>query len=220
MRLLIAEDQDVAAEGLRLLLGAEASTISMVASPEQAMVALRAGSFDLLLLDLTFAGSRRNGFSLLREAGMLQPALRTLVWTVHPGVDLATKARELGAAGFLSKYAPAQTLLEALRAVKGGGEWFQPLPPEHAHFTPREIEVACLLHAGLTRSTIATRLHLSVPTVDMHLNNLKRKLKVGRLTTMSAAIEREGLHLLDPPRLPGADCEINWCLFLPYLLCA
>jgi hypothetical protein len=67
-RILIADDQPDLIDALRLLLKGEGIYVDSVSSPEAALAAIAAGSFDLLLMDLNYTGdttSGREGIDLL-----------------------------------------------------------------------------------------------------------------------------------------------------------
>lgn len=64
-----------------------------------------------------------------------------------------------------------------------------PAPP----LTPRERAVLDLLAAGLRRDRIAWRLNISLPTVDMHVRNLRRKLSAQTTSAAVASAARHGL---------------------------
>jgi pimeloyl-ACP methyl ester carboxylesterase/DNA-binding CsgD family transcriptional regulator len=94
-----------------------------------------------------------------------------------------------------------------LRAFLGS----QPAPPEPVELSPRELEVLELVAAGLTNDAIATRLCLSVRTVERHLSNLYLKLGVsGKAGRAAAAVRfseslRAGRHPTAGDLGDGAD---------------
>ena len=69
-----------------------------------------------------------------------------------------------------------------------------PAPPR---LSARERAVLDLLAAGLRRDRIAWRLNISLPTVDLHARNLRRKLSAG--TTSEAIAHAMRLGLIAPP---------------------
>jgi DNA-binding CsgD family transcriptional regulator len=70
------------------------------------------------------------------------------------------------------------------------------------NLTPRELTVLIYLGSGLTASTIARRIGVSIYTVNKHLENLYRKLGTSdRLTTV---LHAQSLGLLHQPSPAGA----------------
>lgn len=62
-----------------------------------------------------------------------------------------------------------------------------------SQLTSREIECLNALADGLTNDGIARRLHISVPTVAMHLTNARRKLEAVTREQAIAIAMRRGL---------------------------
>lgn len=56
--------------------------------------------------------------------------------------------------------------------------------------TPREQEIALLVHAGLSNKAIADRLCLTVPTVKRHLQNTFRKLSISNRTLLAILVQQ------------------------------
>lgn len=61
---------------------------------------------------------------------------------------------------------------------------------EQPLLTPRQQEIANLATQGLDRRKIAIELFLSLPTIDSHLTNIYRVLKVKNFTQMVATLKR------------------------------
>jgi DNA-binding NarL/FixJ family response regulator len=57
--------------------------------------------------------------------------------------------------------------------------------------SPRELEIAQLVHRGRTNKQIANALHVSERTVETHLTHAFRKLGVPGRSALAAAVERE-----------------------------
>jgi len=62
------------------------------------------------------------------------------------------------------------------------------------HLTPREIEVAYLISAGLTNPEIAEKLYISIRTVQAHLRTIYRKVKVHNRTSLVSRLMLDHRH--------------------------
>lgn len=116
MRILIVEDEKVAARGLQRMvedfLGKEISWIGWEASLEASKVSLAENPVDILLLDLNLNGE--NGFELLQ--GAVAGSFHTIV--VSANEDQALRAFEYGVLDFVPKPVSAERLEKALNRVK------------------------------------------------------------------------------------------------------
>ncbi len=116
MRILIVEDEKVAARGLQRMvedfLGKEISWIGWEASLEASKASLAENPVDILLLDLNLNGE--NGFELLQ--GAVAGSFHTIV--VSANEDQALRAFEYGVLDFVPKPVSAERLEKALNRVK------------------------------------------------------------------------------------------------------
>ena len=104
----------------------------------------------------------------------------------------ARTALRAGAAGFLTKEAPDDDVLEAVRAVAAGGTYLDSAigvaavtgTPESATgdgaLSPRETEVLRLVALGHTNAEIASELNMSLRTVETHRSHIQQKLRLSR----------------------------------------
>jgi DNA-binding NarL/FixJ family response regulator len=96
---------------------------------------------------------------------------------------------ELGACGALALRDRAARELRRLgRRVPRGAST---APDTVGALSPREVEIAQLVHQGRTNKEIAAALYLSERTVETHLTHAYRKLGVSGRTALAAAVERE-----------------------------
>jgi DNA-binding NarL/FixJ family response regulator len=211
---LIADDHAIVREGLRrILAGDPAFRVAGEAKDgHEVLAAVRAGGFDVLLLDLSMPG--RSGIELLKQVKAERPALKVLVLSMHDEEQYAVRAIRAGASGYLNKDTAGAQLVAALRRIAAGGLFITPTVAEalaaglqapanelpHKRLSDREYEVLLLLAGGESVSGIAERLHLSVKTVSTHKTHIFEKMNLGSL----ADLVRYALahRLLDSPDLP------------------
>lgn len=119
-RILVADDQPDARLLVRLVLEREAFEVVEAADGEEALAAIEEGSFDLVLLDVRLPTI--DGLDVLRSI-RARAAVPVLMVSAATGTEMAERARQAGADGFLAKpYRPAD-LIGAVRLVlEGAGQ--------------------------------------------------------------------------------------------------
>jgi two-component system invasion response regulator UvrY len=187
--ILLVEDHAIVRSGIRRLLADRPETTLMeVATGDAALARLRAGAFDLLILDLNLPGL--GGLELLRRIMAAYPALKVLVFSQHTEAVYASRAMEAGARGYISKNAAPEELLDAIESVLAGGtaierDIAQELGSreEDAYLRPltqRDMEILRLLADGKSLSQIAEALGVAYKTVANTLSRIKDKLGVSQ----------------------------------------
>lgn len=118
-RILVCDDQPDVLAALRLLLKSERFGCTPCESPAQAMALVRAGRFDVALIDLNYSRdttSGREGLELLAALRRLDPDLPVVVMTAWGTIDIAVQAMQAGAADFIEKPWDNLRLVSVLRA--------------------------------------------------------------------------------------------------------
>jgi two-component system response regulator NreC len=187
--IVLADDHRVVRAGLRLLLDghgdlsivAEAGT---VAETERAVAAHQPR---VLVLDVDMPdGSALPAIGRLRESSR-QTAI--VVLTMHTDPELAREALGAGATGFVLKEGAEAELVDAIRLAAVGRTYLAPelgarlavgdrhgdRDPRPDGLSPRELEVLGLIALGHTNGEIASRLYLSVRTVESHRARIQGK---------------------------------------------
>jgi len=186
---LLAEDHRVVRAGLRLLLDrqdgieviGEAGTI---AETERSTAELRPR---VLVLDIDMPeGSSIPAIPRIQQGA---PGTRIVILTMHTAPSLARDALRVGATGFVLKEAAEAELIDAIRAVAAGRTYLNPElgaqlaaegpdgPARPDDLSARELEVLELIALGHTNGEIATRLFLSVRTVESHRAHIQQKTR-------------------------------------------
>lgn len=120
MRILIAEDDQVLADGLLRALRSSGAAVDHVASGSEADAALRTSSqFDLLILDLGLP--RMHGLEVLRALRGRGSALPVLILTAADSVEERVKGLDYGADDYMAKPFSLQELEARVRALTRRG---------------------------------------------------------------------------------------------------
>ncbi len=117
-RILVADDQADIIFALEALLKGEGYEIRSATSPAAALEALRASSFDLVLMDLNYTrhpASVREGIDLLTRIEEIDPLVPVVVMTAWGSIDLAVEAMNIGATNFVQKPWNNARLVELVR---------------------------------------------------------------------------------------------------------
>jgi len=91
-------------------------------SAAQAIEAVRAGCWDVLILDLSLPD--KSGMAVLREIRRLRSPAAVLVLTLHAGAAWARGVRRAGASGYIEKSAPPGRISAAVATVLSGQTYF------------------------------------------------------------------------------------------------
>ena len=124
-RILVVEDEQHLAEGLRFNLEAEGYQVQVVETGEAALDLLKPGpsAFDVVVLDIMLPG--KDGFQVmseLRHAGQFIP---TLMLTARGHPDDVLKGFEAGADDYLTKPFELAILIARLRGLLRRRQWLE-----------------------------------------------------------------------------------------------
>jgi len=119
MRILIAEDDQVLADGLLRSLRAAGYAADHVTSGSEADAALAAHEFDLVILDLGLP--RLHGFEVLRRLRGRGSSVPVLILTAADSVEQRVKGLDLGADDYMAKPFSLQELEARVRALMRRG---------------------------------------------------------------------------------------------------
>jgi DNA-binding NarL/FixJ family response regulator len=207
MKLLIIDDHQLFAEGLKFLLESLDASIQTahVKDAKEALEYLQANdSPDLILLDINLPGI--NGFSLMQQFQKINIWSPILIISATESIGMAQLAIDSGASGFISKSCNSIALISAVQTVLKG-DIYNPInlfskkgdgisgdtEMKLVHITNRQKEILHLLSQGLLNKQIASELGISANTVKAHLYEIFRHLKVNNRTAAVKAAFQQGI---------------------------
>ncbi|HWZ94462.1 MAG TPA: response regulator transcription factor [Opitutaceae bacterium] len=197
----IVDDHSLIRRGLTALIGAEpdmqvCGQAEDVAKATTEIMKLRP---DLVIADISLKGN--SGLELVKNIKAFDPAIRVLVLSMHDESIYALRALKAGARAYLMKGDLAEKIVEAIRRVGKGhlyvsenvagqmlsqltiGRSFETDSPVSS-LSDRELEVVNLIGNGLPTREIATKLNISIKTVETHRAHIKRKVNIKNATQL------------------------------------
>jgi DNA-binding NarL/FixJ family response regulator len=197
IRLVIAEDQRLFRQSLRLLLDREPD-ISVVGEATDGREAFNLSMElkpDMVLMDVDMP--KLDGVTATKLIQGCLPDIKVLMLSVHDDDNRIVAAVQAGACGYILKDADHQEFLRIIRGTFRGEPVASPFLPDrlartayHAltrgdheaggvtALTDREWEILACAAAGRGNKEIADQLCVSSDTVKTHLHHIYRKLGV------------------------------------------
>ena len=202
VRILVADDHDVVRRGLREQLsahegweicgeasnGREAVQLAMKLSPDVAVI-------DLSMPEL-------NGLEATRQIRREMPGTEVVIFTMHETEQLIREVLSAGARGYVLKSDAGRHLTSAVEALSHRRPFFTAKVSEalldaflkssakedegsaFRALTDREREIVQMLAEGKSNKEIATRLSISVKTVETHRATVMRKLDINSIVEL------------------------------------
>jgi len=207
IRILLAEDQRLLRDGLRIILDLEPGLVVVgeAADGEEAVQRALELRPDIVLMDVQMP--LRSGVEATALIAAACPGTRVIVLTTFDYEDYVFDAVKAGAMGYLLKDVPAPELIDTIRRVHAGESFIQPRvasklllelgrrarAPQEEELTEREREVLGLLAAGASNRDIGARLYLAEGTVKNHVSNILGKLHAANRTHAVSLAREQGL---------------------------
>lgn len=209
-RVLLADDHTLLREGLRRSLeDAGVEVVGEAGDGEQAIEEARRLRPQIILMDLHLPGV--DGASATRTILSEQAQTGIVALTGVGAEEDVLSAIRAGALGYLSKTAPREEFLQAIRRVAQGETWLPPHLTRRllAHVKPpadeapepltgRECEVLTFMARGLSNRQISRELNIVEATVRTHVSHILGKLGASNRVEAALHALRSGLaHLQD-----------------------
>jgi len=206
IRILLADDHEVVRAGYRRLLSStpDIEVIAEAASGEAAYSSYCKLAPDVVVMDLTMPGI--GGLEASHRILVYDSNAKILVFSVHENEVMLNRALVIGVLGYISKRSASEVMIEAIRQVAAGGMYVgqEMMPylvkrrtsPESelvSELSPREFEVFRLLADSKSVNEIANLLNLSPKTVGHHMTNIKNKLHITNVASLTRLAIRLGV---------------------------
>ncbi|MCX7210291.1 MAG: response regulator transcription factor [Burkholderiales bacterium] len=144
MRILLAEDDSVLADGLTRSLRQSGYVTDCVSNGQEADNALSAQDFDLLILDLDLP--KMSGLDVLRRLRSRDSRIPVLILTAGDSVEQRVKALDLGADDYMAKPFALSELEARVRALTRRGAGGGPTIIKHGPLSFDQVGRIAYLH--------------------------------------------------------------------------
>lgn len=200
IRVLVADDHPVVAQGLVALLECEAdiTVVGQAYDGCQAVELFHQHQPDVTLMDLRMP--QMDGVAAITAICTQFDNARIIVLTTYDSDEDIYRGLRAGAKGYLLKDAEPDELLVAIRTVHSGKKY---IPPDigaklaerlsNPQLSDRELEVVRLMVAGKSTQEISAALSIAESTVKFHVNNILSKLGVSDRTQAIVAALKRGI---------------------------
>ena len=196
-RILIADDHAIVREGLRRLLEAQPNCEVVAEAPDgkEAIAKAIETRPDIAILDYSLP--LINGVEVTRQIRSQLPRTEVLIFTMHDNEMLFDALLRAGARGYVLKSDAKRHLLDAIESLAMHRPFFSSQVSEallnsfrtRRHnpswvLTAREREIVQLIADGHSNRDVATKLSISLKTVETHRASLMRKLNLSSSATL------------------------------------
>jgi DNA-binding NarL/FixJ family response regulator len=200
-RVFIADDHPLVRKGLAAMINAEpdmevCGEAEDCASATAEIMKVRP---DVAIIDISLKGN--SGIELIKNVKAFDPGIHVLVVSMHDESVYAMRVLKAGAKAYVTKQDIANKVIDAIRKVQTGQMYFSEKVTQQmlnnigrrgnpevespvAGLSDRELEVVNLIGGGLGTGEIASRLKVSVKTVETHRAHIKSKLNLATATQL------------------------------------
>jgi len=207
IRVLLADDHRIVAEGLKRLLEQDFDLVGVVDNGVKLLESFRRLKPDVIVADITMPGM--SGLDAFARMKLEDPDVKVVFLTMHQNVAYAREALQGGARGYVLKQSAVDELILAVRAAMAGRTFVSPdiagavfhsaQSPEAETADPfdklsaRQREIMRLLADGHSAKVIASRLDISPRTVESHKYKIMDTLDVSTSAELIRFAVRHGL---------------------------
>lgn len=209
IKILLVDDHQIIIDGLKSLLN---NTDEIVVSGEanngrEALRILDLIGIDVVLMDIDMP--ILNGIDTLKEIRKKGLEVKVIILSMHNEAGMIKSLMNIGANGYLLKSSPQDEVINAIRKVASGQQYFSTevtlsllnktqnisadSSPQIELLTDRETEIVQLIAEGFSNKEIGNKLFISHRTVDTHRTNIMKKLNVSNIAGLISYAIKNGI---------------------------
>lgn len=197
IRIHLADDHQVLIDGLTNLLHTVPNFEVVGNSLDGTTVydSIIENNADILILDISMP--QKDGIEVLKEFNKNENTCKVIILSSYDELKIIKEVMKFGAKGYLTKKCAGKNIIEAIKTVYQGQEYFSdavrekifntfthnnPKLNKNIHIqnpilSPRELEIVTLISLEYTGKEISEKLFISANTVETHRKNIMRKLQ-------------------------------------------
>jgi DNA-binding NarL/FixJ family response regulator len=206
-RIFIADDHPLVVEGFRQLLANDTVIVGTAHRGAELLEKATKLAPDIVLLDVSMPDT--NGFDLIQTLKRKIPRVKIILVTMLSEPFYVSEGFRKGANGYVLKQSASDELMAAIRTVMKDrryvsaevapdvresveNPWVRP-EGYSVQLTPRQDAVLRMFANGLTAKTIATKMGISVKTVEFHKAGIVKKLGLKTASDLTRFALSQGL---------------------------
>lgn len=214
VKIILADDHRIMREGLRALLEQQ-SGMEIIAEAEDGRTTVDLAHElkpDVVVIDISMPDL--NGIDATRQIISAAPHIKVIALSMHSDRKFVREMLSAGASGYLLKDSAFEELGTALAAVLNNQTYLSPKIADTVvrdylgkidttesrtspSLTHREREVLQLLAEGRTTKEIASKLCVSIKTIETHRKQIMEKVGLNSVAELTKYAIREGLTSLE-----------------------
>jgi two-component system invasion response regulator UvrY len=213
INVFLVDDHELVRTGIRRIIEdvRGMNVVGEADSGEDAVKWCRSNNTDIVLMDMNMPGI--GGLEATKKILRFNPDVKIIVLTIHTENPFPTKVMQAGAAGYLTKGAAPDEMVNAIRIVNSGQRYISPEIAQQmalSQFSPasenpfaglseRELQIMMMITKGQKVTDISEQLNLSPKTVNSYRYRLFAKLDINGDVELTHLAIRHGM--LDTEKL-------------------
>lgn len=212
IKIIVASDVRLYREGLSVVLSRDGRRQVLAAEPHSHSIMAQISEFGSHILLIDFG--MPDAVDIMRHVHSHRPDQKIIVLSVAESSEVITACAQVGVAGYVSREGSVEDLIKAIDSAQCGELACSPRiaaillqqvsalchkgVENHSleKLTPRELQVAELINAGLSNKQIATKLNIAISTAKNHVHNLLEKLSARHRGEAAAMLrQRSDAHV-------------------------
>ena len=207
INVFLVDDHELVRTGIRRILEDVRGfkVVGEAESGEKAVQWCRSNQANVILMDMNMPGI--GGLEATKKILRFNPDIKIIVLTVHTENPFPTKVMQAGAAGYLTKGAGPDEMVNAIRMVNSGQRYISPEIAQQmalSQFSPasenpfadlseRELQIMMMITKGQKVTDISEQLNLSPKTVNSYRYRLFSKLDISGDVELTHLAIRHGM---------------------------